>query len=254
MTAPAIRFVIFAAPRTGSNLLCSLLGAHPDILCHHGLFNPAGVHAARGWPRGPLGDAAERDRDPLAFLERVWSAAGDARAVGFKMNLGENDAASTALLRDASVRKLLLRRRNRVRTFVSEEIAARTGVWESYDPPIQAGLPVIRVAICDLVRHADRNAAYYAGLESTLIATGQDWLEIDYEALSNPGELRRVLAWLDVGSRAPLAPASSKRAPDDLGAVVANFEELAAALADTPFAAELFERDLPNLRSPLLLS
>lgn len=252
MTAPT-RFVIFAAPRTGSNLLCSLLGAHPDILCHHGLFNPAGVHSARGRPCEPLGGAAARDCDPPAFLERVWSSAGGARAVGFKINLGENEAAAAALLHDASVRKLLLRRRNRLRTFVSEEIAARTGVWESYDPPAQAGLPVIRVAIGDLVRHADRNAAYYAGLESVLVATGQDWLETEYESLSNPAELRRVLAWLGVGARHPLAPASSKRAPADLAAVVANFDELAAALADTPFEAELFEHDLPDLRSPLLV-
>lgn len=251
MTAP-IRFVIFAAPRTGSNLLCGLLGAHPDILCHHGLFNPAGVHSARGRPCEPLGSAAARDQDPSAFLKRVWSSAGDARAVGFKINLGENEAASAALLRDPSVRKLLLRRRNRLRAFVSEEIAARTGVWESYDPPRKAGLPRIRVAIDDLVRHADRNAAYYAGLESVLIATGQDWLETEYESLSDPAELRRILTWLGVGSRHPLAPPSSKRAPADLDAVVANLHELAAALADTPFGAELFERDLPDLRSPLL--
>ncbi len=251
MTAP-IRFVIFAAPRTGSNLLCSLLGAHPDVLCHHGLFNPAGVHSARGRPCEPLGSVTARDCDPAAFLQRVWNSAGGARAVGFKINLGENEPASAALLRDASVRKLLLRRRNRLRTFVSEEIAVRTGAWESYDPPLQAGLPVIRVAIGDLVRHADRNAAYYARLEGVLVATGQDWLETEYESLADPAELRRVLAWLGVGSRHPLTPASSKRAPADLGAVVANLDEVAAALADTPFGAELFERDLPDLRSPLL--
>jgi hypothetical protein len=253
MTAP-VRFVIFAAPRTGSNLLCSLLGAHPDILCHHGLFNPAGIHLARGRHCEPLGSVAARDSDPLAFLKRVWTASGDARAVGFKINLGENEAASAALLRDTSVCKLLLRRRNRLRTFISEEIAARTGIWESYDPPIQPGLPLINVAVNDLVRHTDRNTAYYAGLESILAATGQDWLQTEYEALSDSAELRRILAWLDVGSRHPLTPASSKRGPAELGAVVANLGELTAALADTSFESELSGRDLPDLRSPLLVS
>ena len=36
------RFVILAAPRSGSNLLCTLLDSHPEILCHHEVFNPVG--------------------------------------------------------------------------------------------------------------------------------------------------------------------------------------------------------------------
>jgi len=71
-----VRFVIFAAPRTGSNLLCGLLNAHPDILCHHGLFNPGGVHWARD--RRGSGGVADRDRDPVAFLDSVWASGGDA--------------------------------------------------------------------------------------------------------------------------------------------------------------------------------
>lgn len=248
--APA-RFVIFAAPRTGSNLLCSLLNAHPDIRCHHGLFNPDGVHCARDRP-DTLGTIADRDRDPIAFLDGVWASGEGARAIGFKINLGENAVAAGALLRDASVRKLLLRRRNRVRAYVSEAIAERTGVWESFDPPADTRLPTIRVAAGDLLRHADRNAAYYVGLEETLGATGQDWFDTGYEALGDTSELARILAWLGVAGRQPLAPASSKRGPSDLGAVVANFDELAAALAGTALAEELHARDLPELRSPLL--
>lgn len=252
MTSRApVRFVIFAAPRTGSNLLCSLLGAHPDILCHHGLFNPDGVHSARD-RQGAFGGVAERDRDPAAFLDRVWEAGSGARATGFKINLGESPAAVDLLLRDASVRKLLLRRRNRLRTYVSEEIASRTGVWESYGPPAEAALPAIRVAVGDLLRHADRNAAWYSGLEAVLMASGQDWLETEYEALDDVREVARILAFVGVAGGAPLAPASHKRGPADLGAVIANLDELADALAGTPLGGDLAVRDLPDLRSPLL--
>jgi LPS sulfotransferase NodH len=67
----ADRFVILAAPRTGSNWLCSLLNSHPDVLCHHELFNPSGVFYALGHRDGALdlGTPEERDRRPLAFLE-----------------------------------------------------------------------------------------------------------------------------------------------------------------------------------------
>jgi hypothetical protein len=251
VTPGPVRFVIFAAPRTGSNLLCSLLGSHPEILCHHGLFNPRGIHCARD-RRVALGSVAERDRDPAAFLDRVWSLNGDARATGFKLNLGESSEAIDLLLRDRSIRKLLLRRRNRLRTYVSEEIANRTGIWESYDPPVETALPAIRVAVADLLRHADRNAAWYAGIEAALAATGQDWLETEYEALADRQEIARILAFLGVEGGAPLASASHKRGPADLGAVVANLDELTDALVGTPLGGDLAARDAPDLQSLLL--
>ncbi|WP_034160798.1 hypothetical protein [Sphingomonas sp. ERG5] len=247
------RFVIFAAPRTGSNLLCGLLNAHPDILCHHGLFNPGGVHRARD-RRGAFGSVAERDNDPLTFLDRVWNSNRDARAIGFKINLGENPDAVEILLNDRSVRKLLLRRRNRLRTYVSEKIATRTGVWESYDPSPDAALPAIRVAADDLLRHVDRNATWYAGLEAKLLAAGQDWLDADYEALADPHQIARILAFLGVEGRASLAPTCHKRGPVNLGVVVTNLDELADALAGTPLSEDLAGKDLRDLRSPLLTS
>jgi len=246
-----VRFVIFAAPRTGSNLLCSLLGGHPDVLCHHGLFNPGGVHMAHGWG-GVLGSIAERDRDPAGFLDRVWESGSAARATGFKLNLGESPEAIELLLRDPSVRKLLLRRRNRLRTYVSEAIADRTGIWESYDPPAETALPAIHIDVADLRRHAERNAAWYAGLEAMLAETGQDWLDTEYEALSDRHEIARILDFLDVGSGGALASASRKRGPADLGAVIANLDALTGALAGTPFAGDLAARDAPDLGTLVL--
>ena len=247
--AGTVRFVLFAAPRTGSNLLCSLLNAHPDILCHHGLFNPGGVHWARDHQGN--GGIAVRDSNPIAFLDSVWASGGDARAIGFKMNRDENDAATDALLRDPGVLKILLKRRNRVRTYVSEEIARLTGVWESYDGPLEAALPALRVEVDDLIRHSDLNAAYYAALESRLRATGQDWLETDYEALTDGSEMARILAFLGIEARATLSAASYKRGPADLGAVVANFDELAGALRGTTLLDDLYRGDAPELHCHL---
>jgi LPS sulfotransferase NodH len=239
-----VRFVIFAAPRTGSNLLCSLLNAHPEILCHHGLFNPGGIHWARDWQGS--GSMADRDRDPAAFIASVWASGGDARAIGFKMNRDENEDAVDALLRDPTVRKILLRRRNRVRTYVSEEIAKLTGVWESYDAT-DATLPAVHVEVDDLIRHSALNAAYYGKIEDSLRATGQRWLDTHYEALSDPDEMAGILSFLGIAAPAPLSAASHKRGPADLGAVVENFDELVGALRGTALLDDLYRRDMPEL-------
>ncbi|MEO9132700.1 MAG: hypothetical protein ABI240_16055 [Sphingomonas sp.] len=240
-----VRFVIFAAPRTGSNLLCGLLNAHPNILCHHGLFNPGGVHWSQD-QRG-TGDVAVRDSNPVAFLDSVWATGGDARAIGFKMNRDENDEAADALLCDRDILKILLKRRNRVRTYVSEEIARLTGVWESYNAPAETEIPVLRVEADDLIRHSDLNAAYYAALESGLRATGQDWLETDYEALADRSEMARILGFLGAQAHAALPAASYKRGPADLGAVVENFDALAGALEGTALLDDLYRSDAPEL-------
>ena len=53
------RFVILAAPRTGSNLLCTLLDAHSRILCHHEILNRAALEAARAWRFEPATRAGQ---------------------------------------------------------------------------------------------------------------------------------------------------------------------------------------------------
>lgn len=245
-----VRFVIFAAPRTGSNLLCGLLNAHPDILCHHGVFNPDGIHYARDCRdcMSDLLDGVSRNSDPLRFLDHIWTAAAGQQAVGFKMNRGENGVAVDALLRDLDVRKVLLKRRNRVRAYVSETIAKITGLWESYGDPDGASIPAIRLDPVELRRHVAVNAHFYAALESVLSATGQAWLETEYESLADGSEMTRILSYLGVSDGTVLSAPSFKRGPADLRRVVANLAELEWALRGSPFFAELRDRDLPDLR------
>ena len=242
-----VRFVIFAAPRAGSNLVCGLLNAHPDVLCHHGVFNPDGIHYARD-QRDFVRDISDRDADPLRFVDRIWAAAAGRRAAGFKMNRDENGVAVDALLRDLTVRKILLKRRNRVRAYVSEKIAEMTGLWESYGAPDGASIPAIRADPVELRRHAALNTRYYAALESVLAATGQAWLETEYESLANRHEIAHILSYLDVSDVTLLDAPSFKRGPADLGDVVANLTELEWALRGSPFFPELSDQDLPDLR------
>jgi LPS sulfotransferase NodH len=249
MTAPSAprRFAILAAPRTGSNWLCSMLDSHPEILCHHELFNPAGIHVAISWRGGAvdvdavLGTHAERDRAPLAFLDRAWSQSRGCRAVGFKLNRGQNEAAFAAVLADPEVRKILLRRDNRLKTFASERIAARTGLWESYPDSPRSGEQVrIRVDLGELRRHIDENRAYYESLTAEL--AGQDVLAVRYEDLVAASDAwRPVFDFLAVGV-AELHAETRKQNATDLREILLNFAEVAAALRGTELEAELYAR------------
>jgi LPS sulfotransferase NodH len=244
----AVRFVIFAAPRTGSNLLCGLLNSHPDILCHHGLFNPDGVHYALDHRDGSLdfGSRGERDRDPALFLEQVWRNSLGMAAVGFKFNSGEDRRAPQQLIEDPLVRKVLLSRGNRVRAYVSALEAAATGQWESYGAADSLRRRrTVQVDPAGLWNYVNVSEGFYAQLRESLSATGQSFFSIDYESLRSPVEIGRLLRFLDVRSCGlRLTAPSYKRESEDLSDLVVNFAELAAALHGSVLEAELFRRDV----------
>jgi hypothetical protein len=109
-------------------------------------------------------------------------------------------------------------------------------------------IPAIRVDPLELRRHAELNERYYAALESVLSATGQAWLETEYESLADRQEIARILSFLDVSDVTVLDSPSFKRGPADLPEVVANLAELEWALRGSPFFTELHDQDLPDLR------
>jgi LPS sulfotransferase NodH len=245
-----VRFVILAAPRTGSNMLCSMLNSHPLVICHHELFNPEGIHYALDRRAGEidLGSPAERDRDPTGFLRRLWRHSGGAKALGFKLNRDQNEAAFHAVLSDPDVRKIILVRRNRIETFISELIAQETGRWESYaTSDVRPYARTIHVDARQLLDHVARNHGYYATIRETLAATGQRHLEVAYEDLGRRAEQRRILNYLGVrAGNAALQPATRKVNARDLRDIIANHAALAAALAGSELEAELRQvRGLP---------
>jgi len=239
----AARFVVLAAPRTGSNWLCTLLDSHPDILCHHELFNPKGIHYAVRLRDGAfsLGTKEERESDPLSLLERAWATNLGHAVVGFKLNWSQNEKVFKAVLGDTSVKKLMTVRRNRVKTFVSELVAQTTGQWESYIGRSPRGEAArVRVDVDTLREQIRRNNEYYAWLHEELRQAGQEHIEIVYEDLESDDERRRILEFLGVTPDVQLLKAGTfKRNPPDLREVVENYEELASALRGTDLFAEL---------------
>jgi LPS sulfotransferase NodH len=242
-----VRFVIVAARRTGSNLLCTLLDSHPAILCHHELFNPRGIFQAlsRRGKGFDLGTLAERDEDPKAFLDRVWREACGNPCVGFKMTHGQAEATLQHVLADRGVRKIVLHRRNRVKTWVSERVAEHLDQWEVYDQgELAPARPRLEIDVRDLREHVARNEAFYERVEDSLMETGQDFLRIFYEDLWIPAQRARLQGFLGVPpADTDLEPRSVKQNPRDLRDVLANFDELAEALRGDALRDELLDRE-----------
>ena len=243
-----VRFVILATPRCGSNWLCTLLDSHPEILCHHEIFNPGGILyslSCRGGELDALGSVSERDRDPVGFLERVWGEDRGHPVLGFKLNLGQSEAVLRHVLADPGVRKIVLKRANRIKAYVSESIAEATGEWESYPGmPVGGGEHRVEVDVEALRGHAERNRRFYLEIEEALAVSGQDWLELTYERLARDEERRRALAFLGVAPPAAgLREATRKQNPRDLRRTVANYDRLERLLRGTDLEADLKEQN-----------
>jgi LPS sulfotransferase NodH len=241
----ATRFVILAAPRTGSNLLCTLLNSHPDVLCHHELFNPNGIFYALEYRDGSLdlGSMTERDREPIAFLQRVWDHPQGATCTGFKMTRGQDAAVMQGLIEDDGVLKILLYRRNRLKTFISEALARQTDRWEVYSKhDLATETPTLHVDVEAFRGHCELNDRYYSDIEYALRSSGQPWIETAYEDILDQAEQARLLDFLGVESAdVTLKQASVKQSNRNLRTHIENFHELEHAFAGSEYLAELYD-------------
>jgi LPS sulfotransferase NodH len=184
-----------------------------------------------------------RDREPLAFLQRVWEHPLGASCVGFKMTRGQNDAVMRALIGDPGVLKILLYRRNRLKTFVSEQLARQTDQWEVYArDQLVTGAPRLHIDVESFRAHCDLNERFYQDIEHALRSGRQRWIEVAYENLLAGSEHVRLLEFLGVGdTRARLTQSSIKQSDTDLRSYIENYRELELALEDSEYLAELHD-------------
>ena len=85
----------------------------------------------------------------------------------------QNETVLDAVLRDAAVRKIVLRRQNRVRTFVSQRISEELDQWEVYrEADLASDRPRVHVDVAALRESIADNEAYYDEIERVLDAAG----------------------------------------------------------------------------------
>jgi len=237
------RFVILAVPRSGSNMLCTILDSHPSILCHHEIFNPKGIRVALRLRDTDftLGTMAERDADPIGFLEHLWNESLGFPCIGFKLTYRQNETLFHRLLAEKTVAKILLRRKNRLRTYVSSLISERLDEWEVYrEQDLVRNRPPVVVDPERFLERVAFNEAHYREIRSKLEESGQGWVEMFYEQLSERAEQNRILRFLGQEPTAKsLQALSIRQNPSDLCDLVTNFDTLESTFAGTEFESEL---------------
>ena len=135
----------------------------------------------------------------------------------------------------------MLKRRNRIKTLCptwspNDRVSGKsTATGDLIEPR-----PQVELDLVELHRHMAENDAYYTRIESSIGASGQRAVAIDYEDLGSPAEHARLLA--DVGVKSgpvQLMARSIKQNPTDLRRLVANFNDVMDALRGTDLIADL---------------
>ena len=148
-----------------------------------------------------------------------------------------------SLIKDASVLKILLYRRNRLKTFISEELAKQTDRWEVYSKDeLATDTHKLHVDVEAFRAHCELNESYYRDIEHALHASGQEWIETMYEDILSPPEHVRLLEFLGVeNTDARLVQSSVKQSDRNLRTHIENYQELELALAGSEYLAELYD-------------
>ena len=238
------RFVILAAPRSGSNMLCSMLNSHHSILCHHELYNPADIFYALQLRNSDFKLATnrqQRDRQPLSFLARVWHYNLSMPCVGFKMTHKQNPQIFDALLADASIKKIVLKRNNVVKVHVSKLLAEQNGIWEDYGLQKPAEHRQVAVNLLNLQKDITHNQTFYQEITTRLNQSKQSHIIVEYEKLTKQNTQNTILDFLKLQYQT-LTTQSRKQNSTDLTKLVSNFSTLFEQCQDKGLRAQLLDR------------
>ena len=225
------KFAILFTGRSGSSYLTSMLDSHPNIICEGEMLAQI-VH---------VGEPPEKQ---LAWSRQFYDSARpqDIRSVGYKTKLSDvvDPGGFRRLLDDLGVRLIHLIRRNLVKQVISalnaERLHQKTGQWNIQDEGERLGpFSVDEKTFDSLLKN---RMAGEKKLAESIAEIGRSAKQVVYEdLLRKPDEtLQDLYDFLDVPSR-PVVSQFRKHTPDDLRAVVTNFDELKQRYAGTRFEA-----------------
>ena len=239
-----VKFVIFNAPRVGSNMLCTMLDNHPGILCHHEIFNPHVIGVARSLQNDPsfhIATLEEREQNPQKILESVWQQNLGNAIVGLKLCWRQHSI-YRQILEDKDIRKIILKRKNRIRSYVSLLLARKTKEWVIYEgDSIANAKPKVHIDINDLWSVIKFNKDYYYELENVMENSAQSWKEVWYEDLFEETFRLDILKFLDISAIHPSHMQSGTLRLNDrpLNELIENYEEIVASLKGTELQNEI---------------
>lgn len=227
-------FAILCVGRVGSQHLVSLLDSHPDVTCFSEPFAPAwGID----WQRGTLSVphfATTDHESPMAYWEDV-TAKLETPLAGLKLPWSSIEAhpKSLELIEDPAVAIIRLTRTDRVAQYVSAWLALDSGVWHSTQGTYST--QTIKVDPAKCLEVLNQITEQEERLDE--LARGHRVFRLTYEELVGAERLGELQSFLGVEPR-ELASSYERLRERPLEEVIENFDELAAALAETPFAVD----------------
>ncbi|MBU2980655.1 hypothetical protein KO498_02400 [Lentibacter algarum] len=236
---PKIRFIIFSMARSGTSWLTTALRSHPDILCHGEALLP------RHFDRHIFGSAkavlsAEMcERDPVAFLQALYSHNDGHAAVGCKVFPGHSKTAQAALLADQSIAKIVLKRENALAAWSSLLTARKTGRWNANVKEKGADIssPVM-FEPAKFEAYLKRRARFFRKIDRRLQGPR---LNLTYATDIMQQRARPVLEFLGVPAEVTLSSDKRKMLGRSITERFENTEELAAYLKETGRAGWAYE-------------
>jgi LPS sulfotransferase NodH len=225
---PFDSFVVLAGMRTGSNFLEANLNALPGVVCWGEVFNP--VFIGRKDQTEMFGiDMAAREADPAELLRRL--RAQTPGLAGFRYFHDHDPRILPLLLEDPRCAKIVLTR-NPAESWVSLKIAQATGQWKLTNAKNLRAAPPVRFDAAEFERHLRTQQEFQLTILRGLQVSGQTAFYIDYDDLQEVEVLNGLAAFLGVEARLEAPdPTLKKQNPEEIGAKVANLEEMEAALA-----------------------
>lgn len=237
------RFLLLSAPRSGSTLLADELDRRwTEIRSAGESFNPI---------RRSPSDCFE-DLAGIAFEDDAGAS-----IVGVKIfgpHVSEHQL--SVLLGFDGMRVIILRRRDQLRRYVSEQIAHKTGRWREFQSvgtieEIPAQERSVHVDTAELLMSIRNSEDHFARFET--LSTGISRIDLWYEDLvaDLDGQLRRVAGFLGAGEPDNESPPRLVRQnPEPLSTLITNYDEVESLLSRIG-RGDLLMLEQPPTSSPI---
>ena len=224
------RFIVLAEARTGSTLLVDSLDEHPEILAHKEVLREQNWNgnlireSVRHLFMPGLSDAERQElqqnlsHNSTDYLNRLFELSAGAKAVGFKMfhwHLLWTEALK--VLRDPSIKKIVLYRRNLLAKITSHQVAGITGKFHN-----RVTHEHIKVNVGYAVKSARATMAWYACVRDAL--GDQEYALVPYEELdtSFSAVMSRLTDFLGVAPGYDFVQAQKKQTVQPLEETATN--------------------------------
>lgn len=165
-----------------------------------------------------------RNKHPEEFLQLLFSQEAD--AVGFKIFNNQNNGILNNLIRDQKVKKIILVRKNLLRSYVSRRVSIETGVWNKYSGD-NISLKNVQIDYDDFLSYCNKTSSFIRFVTDQLESTNQTWLNLTYKQITSSFPYAKIASFLDIDMQTNETEVNIIRQnPFTLADIISNYNEI----------------------------